>query len=126
MTDQATLAAATGGYAIAGPPPPMNAKRFYDLWQRSGLTLGALADALGMRGKHAPSHLREMADGVRPVPGPTGVALEAVVLGLVDDQELTDLVSDALQDSLGPDWSCTDGARYVVRALRTLLGRAPE
>jgi hypothetical protein len=121
MTD--TLADATGGYAVGGPPPPMTSARFHDLWQRSGLTLGALADALGMRGRHAPTHLREMADGARPVPGPTGIALEAVVLGLVDDQELTDLLSEAISDSLGPDWSSTDGARYCVRALRTLLGR---
>lgn len=32
-------------------------------------------------------------------------------------EELRDLIRDALQDSLGPDWTCDDGAKYVCGAL---------
>lgn len=75
----ADVAAATGDYAAAGLPMP--AERFYELRIMSGLSFRELADVLGMRGTHAATHLREMADGVRRVPGPTGVALQAIADG---------------------------------------------
>jgi hypothetical protein len=31
--------------------------------------------------------------------------------------DLEDEISDALQDSLGPDWTCRDGAQAIVRML---------
>lgn len=34
------------------------------------------------------------------------------------EEELTDLISDAITDSLEMDWTSRDGARAVVRALR--------
>lgn len=71
------LADALGDYEAA----PMSADRFRDLWHQTGLSLRHLAKALAMRGRHASTHLREMADGVRDVPGPTGIALEALADG---------------------------------------------
>ena len=117
----ATLAEATGDYAAAGLPEPMTAERFCHLRTLSGLSFRDLAVALGMRGKHAATHLREMADGVRSIPGPTGVALEAVALGLVDDADLEAVI---LAD-LGGDFGDEEKARAAVRALRDLLGRRP-
>lgn len=78
MTPQ-QLAEATGDYAAAGMAMP--AERFYDLWRSTGMTYRELAVALGMTGRHAATHLREMSDGVRRVPGPTGVALQAIADG---------------------------------------------
>lgn len=77
----AAPAQATGDYAAAGLAEPMSADRFRELWKATGLSLRGLAQALAMRGRHAPTHLREMADGVRDVPGPTGIALEALADG---------------------------------------------
>lgn len=34
-------------------------------------------------------------------------------------QELRDLIREALQNSMGPDWTCDDGAKAVVEALET-------
>ena len=34
-----------------------------------------------------------------------------------DKQDLLDLITEALDSSLGPDWTCRDGSRAVVEAL---------
>jgi hypothetical protein len=34
----------------------------------------------------------------------------------IDQQELEDLIAEAIADSFGPDWSHRDGARSVVQA----------
>lgn len=34
-----------------------------------------------------------------------------------EPSDLEDEIADALQDSLGPDWTCRDGAKAVVRLL---------
>ena len=34
-----------------------------------------------------------------------------------DREELIDLISEAISDSLDADWRATDGAEYVLRAL---------
>lgn len=41
-------------------------------------------------------------------------ALEA---SRIDRDDLTDIISDAISDSLDMDWTSTDGARSVVKAL---------
>ena len=35
----------------------------------------------------------------------------------VDNEELIDLIADAIEDSLDMDWRSTDGAKSVLRAL---------
>lgn len=35
----------------------------------------------------------------------------------MDREELTDLISDAISDSIDMDWTASIGARYVVDAL---------
>lgn len=100
------IAEATGDYAAAGLPEPMTGERFRSLWKATGLSLRDLAAMLGMRGRHAATHLREMADGVRPVPGPTGVAVEALAFGWrpgaerLDDDTLADIFGDYLGEGL--------------------------
>lgn len=37
---------------------------------------------------------------------------------MMTDQEIEDLIADAINDSLDPDWSGRDGARSVMSALR--------
>lgn len=73
------LAEATGDYRAAGLPMP--AERFRELWKATGLSVRDLAAAIGMNGRHADVHLREMLDGVRKVPGPTGIAVMALADG---------------------------------------------
>lgn len=57
----------------------MTPDTFHQLYKATGLSLGDLAKALNMRGQHAERQLREMVEGRRPVPGPTGVALGLLV-----------------------------------------------
>lgn len=78
------LAGATGDHGAAAQA--MDADRFRDLRIATGLTYRQLAEALRMRGKHAATHLREMNDGVRAIPGPTGVALQALADGWRPDR----------------------------------------
>lgn len=33
--------------------------------------------------------------------------------------DLEDIIRDALMDSLGPDWTCSDGAKHVADAVRS-------
>lgn len=77
----ADLAGATGDYAAIGRPEPMTADRFRELCADIGLSVRDLAAALSMTGRHADVHLREMLDGVRKVPGPTGIAAMALADG---------------------------------------------
>lgn len=35
----------------------------------------------------------------------------------MDNEELIDLIADAIDDSLDMDWTSTDGAKSVLRAL---------
>ena len=46
-----------------------------------------------------------------------------------DRQDLLDLITEAIADSLEPDWTCRDGARAVLNALiddRVITLRADE
>lgn len=98
----ADLAAATGDYAAAGLPQPMTPARFRELRAATGLSFRDLAAAIGMRGKHAATHLREMADGVRSIPGPTGIALMALADGWTPGRTyaIAADAADALDDLL--------------------------
>lgn len=53
----------------------------------------------------------------RCVPDDDDGASVGTVLAL-DDDELADLISEAISDSLDVDWRPIDAARYVVTALR--------
>ena len=37
---------------------------------------------------------------------------------MMTDKEIEDLIADAINDSLDPDWSGRDGARAVMQAMR--------
>lgn len=43
--------------------------------------------------------------------------MKALEAARVDRDDLTDIISDAISDSLDMDWTSTDGARAVVKAL---------
>lgn len=109
-------------------PPPMSADRFRDLWKATGLSLRDLAPMIGMTGKHAATHLREMADGVRKVPGPTGIAVEALAFGWrpgaerADETDLTDALADAISDTFDMDTGAADYARAALATIRKYLG----
>lgn len=47
-------------------------------------------------------------------------AIASHIAARLGRQEMHDLVREALENSLGPDWSCTLGATYVVDALLSL------
>lgn len=96
----ADLARATGDYAAAGLP--MSAERFRELRARTGWSLAELAAALGMTGRHAAKHLRDMEDGRRDIPGPTGRALAALADGWrpgawPDAEEIDFAIEDAVR-----------------------------
>lgn len=102
----------------------MPPERFAELWKSTGLSLRELAELLGMNGRHAATHLREMADGVRPVPGPTGVAMKALADGWRPGAWPSE---DEVDDLIGLCIVQRDGQSAIpemcVEMLRRLTGR---